>query len=70
MLAQILKLRKAVVLGLLAMSSVTLISCATPKETASVVKDPDAHSDSQIPWNRQEKWEVGGPLAGVTDRAQ
>ncbi len=69
MLAQILKLGKAVVLGLLFASTFTLVSCATPKETASVVKDPETHNDSQIPWDKQEQWEVGGPLAGVTDRA-
>jgi hypothetical protein len=67
--ARILKLRKVVALGLLLASTGTLISCASPKETATVVKDPDTRQESQIPWDRQEKWEVGGPLAGVTDRA-
>jgi hypothetical protein len=69
MLAQTPKLLKMFLLGLLCVSTMTLISCATPKETQTVVKDPDPHTDSQIPWDRQEKWEVGGPLANVTDHA-
>jgi hypothetical protein len=58
------------VIGLLVLGTATLVSCASsPKETAQIVNDPDAHADSQIPWDRQEKWEVGGPLSNVTDRA-
>lgn len=34
-----------------------LSSCASqPKQTA-LVSDPDARSDSAIPWNKPERWE-------------
>ena len=44
-----------------------LVSCATQKHVA-LVNDPDAHKESQIPWNKQEKWEVGGDLRNISDR--
>jgi hypothetical protein len=44
-----------------------MTSCATQKETA-LVNDPDNRHDSQIPWNKQEKWETTGQFAGMTDR--
>jgi hypothetical protein len=46
---------------------VAITSCATQKETA-LVKDPDDHHDSAIPWNKQESWERGEQFAGMTDR--
>ena len=67
MLAQVHKLRKIVVPVLLCAFVVTITSCATQKETA-LVKDPDDHHDSAIPWNKQEKWETGGQFQGLTDR--
>jgi len=45
----------------------TLVSCATQKETA-LVDDPNAKRESTVPWNKPEKWESGGQLAGMTDR--
>jgi hypothetical protein len=45
-----------------------LVSCATQKEHVALVNDPDAQKESQIPWDKQEKWEVGnGQLANVSD---
>jgi hypothetical protein len=44
-----------------------LVSCATHKDPA-LVNDPDSKQESLIPWNKQEKWETGGQLSGVTDR--
>ncbi len=67
MLAQVHKLRKIVVPVLLYAFVVAITSCATQKETA-LVKDPDDHHDSAIPWNKQEKWETGGQFQGMTDR--
>jgi hypothetical protein len=67
MLAQVLKLRTIVVPILLCAFVVALTSCATQKETA-LVKDPDDHGGSMIPWNKQEPWEKGGQYAGMTDR--
>jgi len=67
MLAQVLKLRTIVVPVLLCAFVVALTSCAAQKETA-LVKDPDEHGGSMIPWNKQEPWEKGGQYAGMTDR--
>jgi len=67
MLAQVLKLRTIVVPVLLCAFVVALTSCAAQKETA-LVKDPDDHGGSMIPWNKQEPWEKGGQYAGMTDR--
>jgi len=67
MLAQVHKLRRIVVPVLLCAFVVAITSCATHKETA-LVKDPDEHHDSAIPWNKQEKWETGGQFQGMTDR--
>jgi hypothetical protein len=67
MLAQVRNLRTIVVPVLLCAFMVGMSSCATQKETA-LVKDPDDSHDSQIPWNKQEKWETTGQFAGMTDR--
>jgi hypothetical protein len=67
MLAQIRNLRTIVVPVLLCAFVVGMSSCATQKETA-LVRDPDDRHDSQIPWNKQEKWETTGQFSGMTDR--
>ena len=67
MLAQVRKLRTIVVPVLLCAVAVTLTSCASQHDTA-LVKDPDAHYDSAIPWNKQEAWETGGQFQAMTDR--
>jgi len=67
MLAQIRNLRTIVVPVLLCAFVVGMSSCATQKETA-LGRDPDDRHDSQIPWNKQEKWETTGQFAGMTDR--
>jgi hypothetical protein len=44
-----------------------LNSCATQKQPAHLVNDPDATQDSTTPWNKQEQWEAGaamGPAIG------
>jgi hypothetical protein len=69
MLALVRELGKKIVKGLWLVAAVTLVSCASQKEQVALVNDPDAKSDSMIPWNKQEKWETsGGQLAGMTDR--
>lgn len=40
-------------------------ACATPKKTVQLIDDPNAKPESNIPWNKQEKWEVG---AGITSQ--
>jgi len=69
MLAQVHKLRKIVVPALLCAFVVAITSCATQKETA-LVNDPDnPRHESSMPWNKQEKWEMGGAqFQGMTDR--
>jgi len=67
MLAQVHKLRRTVIPVLLCALVVTMTSCATQHDTA-LVKDPDAHYESAMPWNKQEPWETGGQFAGMTDR--
>src|SRR5213075_2152670 len=43
-------------------------ACATQKPQLALVDDPDAKKESQIPWNKQEKWETQGQFANMTDR--
>ncbi len=67
MLAQVHKFRAIVVPVLLWAFVVTMTSCATQHDTA-LVKDPDDHHDSTMPWNKQEPWETGGQFQAMTDR--
>jgi len=67
MLEQIHKLQPIIIPVLLCVFVVTMTSCATQKETA-LVKDPDAHYDSAIPWNKAEPWESGQQFGNMTDR--
>ena len=75
MLAQVPKLKKSVTGSLLIAAVISLISCASEKQPVSVVKDSDTQKESAIPWNKQEKWEVGadmsqlGPM-GSSDQAR
>jgi hypothetical protein len=68
MLDQVRNLKKGVATFLFIAGAVTLVSCASQKEQVQLVNDPDARHESQLPWNKQEKWESGGALAGMTDR--
>lgn len=65
MLAQIPK--RSISLLLLGVACTLMISCATEKPKPALVDDPDAAAESQIPWNKQEKWETQGQFAGMTD---
>jgi hypothetical protein len=58
MLAQICKRKKilGIALGFFAAASFT--SCATHKPPAPLVSDPDQRPESQLPWNKQEQWEI------------
>jgi len=67
MLAQVRNLRRIILPALLCALAITVVSCATQKQTA-LVNDPDDRHDSQIPWNKQEAWETGGQFANMTDR--
>jgi hypothetical protein len=59
MLALVPKLRKNITSALLFATMITFVSCATQKDPPRLVNDPDEHSESTIPWNKQEKWELG-----------
>ena len=61
-------LPRAVASVLLLVAAVTLVSCATEKDTR-LVSDPSERDESTIPWNKQEKWESGGgsQLANMMD---
>jgi hypothetical protein len=69
MLAQVPKFKKSVRGTLLIAAIISLISCASEKQPVSVVKDSEVEKESAIPWNKQEKWEVGGEMQALTDRA-
>lgn len=49
---------------LILLASVTLLgtACATQKAPPRLVADPSAKPESTLPWNKQEKWEVGGGI--------
>jgi hypothetical protein len=67
MLAQIRKQERKIAAVLLLAAGTMLVSCATQKEHVALVNDPDAKPESQMPWNKQEKWETGGQFANMTD---
>jgi hypothetical protein len=58
MLAQVPKLRRNILSILFCALTMTLLSCASQKESVRLVNDPDDHGDSTLPWSRQEKWEI------------
>ena len=69
MLTRIRNLRPWISAGLLLVAASTLVSCATQKKDVALVKDPDAKPETAMPWNKQEKWEVGGGQFGnMTDK--
>jgi hypothetical protein len=49
---------------LLLLASLTVLAgaCATQKAPPLLVNDPDSKPESNLPWNKQEKWEVAGQL--------
>ena len=65
MLALIPRLRKNITSALLVATMITFVSCATQKDPPRLVNDPDEHRESALPWNKQEKWEVGGQGASA-----
>ena len=65
MRARIPRLKKRVAGTLLVAVAVTLTSCVSEKPDVAVVKDPDGKKESSIPWNKQEKWEVGADMSAM-----
>ena len=39
-------------------------SCASEKQQTALINDPDARSESSIPWNKPAKWENGANVPG------
>jgi hypothetical protein len=70
MLAPVINLEKRLRSLLLSAAVISLISCASDKQPMSVVKDSETQKESAIPWNKQEKWEVGSDMSILTDRAR
>ena len=70
MLAQIRKQERRIAAVLLLAAATMLVSCATQKEHVALVNDPDSKPESQMPWNKQEKWENGSQFANMTDHAR
>jgi hypothetical protein len=69
MLARIPDLKRTIAAAFLLAATTVFVSCASQKEQVGLVNDPDAKPESQMPWNKQEKWETnGGALANMTDR--
>ena len=58
MLAQIGKRKKILGIALAFFAVASFTSCATHKPPPSLVSDPDQRPESQLPWNKQEKWEL------------
>lgn len=57
MVVQICKRKKILGITLALFTVASFTSCAT-KPPPALVSDPDQHPESQLPWNKQEKWEV------------
>ena len=49
---------------LLAATAGLFSSCATEKPRTALISDPDAQSESSIPWNKPAKWESGANVPG------
>ena len=58
MLAQICKRKKILGITFAIFAVVSFTSCATHKPPPALVNDPDQRPESQLPWNKQEKWEL------------
>jgi hypothetical protein len=56
-------------LALLAMFALSgaFTSCATKKDTA-FLNDPNAQSETALPWNEQQKWEREGEGAALNQQ--
>ncbi len=51
-------------LVLLPCLAVVAAACATQKTPPRLVADPEGKPESSLPWNKQEKWEIGGGIPG------
>ncbi len=58
MVAQVHKYRGKILATLFCAFTITLASCASQKDSARLVDDPDDRGGSAMPWSHQEKWEV------------
>ena len=68
MRALIPDLKRKIATALLLASATVFVSCASQKQQVRLVDDPDAHHESTIPWDKQEKWETENQFSGMTDR--
>ena len=68
MRALIPDLKRKIATAFLLASATVFVSCASQKQQVRLVDDPDAHHESTIPWDKQEKWETENQFSGMTDR--
>jgi hypothetical protein len=68
MRALIPDLKRKIATAFLLASATVFVSCASQKQQVRLVDDPDAHRESSIPWNKQEKWETENQFSGMSDR--
>lgn len=47
---------------LILLACLTFLGACATKEPPHLVNDPDRRPESSLPWNKQEKWEVGGGI--------
>lgn len=62
----LLKVRRESVNVLMLVATATLLGCA--KDQPALVDDSATKNESSMPWNKQEKWETQGQMAGITDK--
>jgi hypothetical protein len=56
--AQIFKRKKILKIAFALLGAASFASCASHKPPPQLVSDPDQRPESQLPWNKQEKWEI------------
>jgi hypothetical protein len=58
------RLARCLTIAFLAATAAAFSSCATQKQRTALIDDPDARSESSIPWNKPAKWENGANVPG------
>jgi hypothetical protein len=64
MLALVCDRTKLATIAFILFALTSLVSCAT-KEPTRLVSDPSDRPESAIPWNKQEKWEIGAGIPNM-----
>lgn len=67
MLATILNRIHLRIAALALLTTLSLSSCATKKDTA-LIRDPNDKKETALPWNEQQKWEREGEAAALNQQ--